>query len=59
MVSACSSLQDRDAAENQSAHDTLAKFCFRNNQRAQPFRRDDERLYRLLCDCVHERRTIR
>src|SRR5262249_19158311 len=32
---------------------------FRNHQRAQPLRRDDERLYRLLRDRPHQRRTTR
>ena len=57
--SADPSLQDSDAAQDQSAHDALAKFGFRNHQRAQPLRRDDECLYRLLRNRVHERRTAR
>jgi hypothetical protein len=40
--SADPSLQDSDAAQDQSAHDTLAKFGFRNHQCAQPLRRDNE-----------------
>ena len=46
--SACSRLQDGDAAQDQRAHDALAKLGFRNHQRPQPLRRNDERLDRLL-----------
>src|SRR6516165_10011224 len=57
--SADRSLQDSDAAQDQGAHDALAKFGFRDHQRAQPPRRDDECLYGLLRNCVHQRRTAR
>jgi len=40
--SADPSLHDSDAAQNQSAHDALAKFGFRNHQRAQSLWRDDQ-----------------
>ena len=49
-------LQQADAAQDQRAHDPLAQFGFRNQQRAQPVRRNDQRLYRLLRDGVHQRR---
>src|SRR5215813_9180265 len=55
--SASSGLQDRHAAQDQSTHDALAKLGFRDHQRAQPLRRDDQCLYCILSDRVHECRT--
>ena len=49
-------MQDGDAAQDQGAHDALAKFGFCDHQPAKPLRLDDERLHRLLRDRVHKRR---
>ena len=57
--SADPSLQESDAAQDQSAHDALAKLGFRNHQRAQPLWRYDKCLDRPLRYRVHERRTAR
>ena len=35
-------LQQADAAQDQRAHDALAELGLRDQQRAQPFRRDDQ-----------------
>src|SRR5690242_18447822 len=56
---AYSGFQDSHATQDQGAHDALAKLGFRNHQRAQPHRRDDECLYWLLRNRVHERWTAR
>src|SRR6516162_2176531 len=53
------SLQDSDTAKDQSAHDALTEFGFRNHQRAQPLSRDNQCFYRILRDRVYERRTAR
>ncbi len=55
--SACAGFQDRDAAQNQRAHDAFAKFGFADHQRAQSLRRNDERVYGLLRNSIGQRRA--
>jgi hypothetical protein len=57
--SADRSFQDSHTSQDQSAHDALAELGFRNHERAQALRGDDERLYGLLRCGVHQRRTAR
>src|SRR5579872_1274106 len=54
-----SGLQDGHATQDQGAHDALAKFGFCDHQRPQLLRWDDECLYRLLRDRVHQGRAVR
>ena len=49
-------LQQPDAAEDQGAHDALAELGLGNQQGAQPVRRDDQGLHRVLRGDVHQRR---
>ena len=48
--------QQPDAADDQRAHDPLAELGFGDQQGAQPVRRDDQRLHRLLRGGVRQRR---
>ena len=49
-------LQQPDAADDQGPHDALAELGFGNQQGAQPVRRDDQGLHRLLRGDVCQRR---
>ncbi len=54
--SAGAGLEQADAAQDQRAHDPLAEIGFRDQQRAEPVRRNDQRLHRLLGGGVDQRR---
>ena len=55
--SARAAFEDGDPAQDQGPHDAFAKFSFGDHQRAQPLRRNNERLHGLLSDCIHQRRA--
>src|SRR6516225_9024471 len=54
-----SSLDQTYPAKNESAHNALAKFRFRHEQRSKPFGCDDERLYQALRVGIDQRRPAR
>jgi len=49
--------KDAHAPQDQRPHDDLAKLGFRDQQRPQPLRRENKRLDRTICRCVHQRWT--
>ena len=57
--SARSAFEDRDAAQDQSAHDALPELGFRNHQGSQALWWDDECVDVLLCGRVHQRGPAR